>query len=54
MHKDGISYGINKRCIKISCICVIEIILKKLYLGENTLKYDQMHISKAEIKAVVY
>lgn len=27
-----------------------EIILKKLYLGENTLKYYQMHISKAEIR----
>lgn len=23
-------------------------------MGENTLKYDQMHISKAEIKAVAY
>lgn len=50
MHKDGISYGINKLCINISNTCMNEIILKKLYIGENTLKYYQMHISKAEIR----
>lgn len=54
MHKEGISYGINEVCITISNICMMQIIFKKLWLGENTLEYDQKHISKAEIKAVVY